>query len=79
MLHCLESSIEIRIRTSIREVVKRKFRDWGRPARVRIRHGKHKGIPSTARGSSHVRSAPMSKDLTESTNDSQLEDGVVFQ
>lgn len=42
MLHCLESSIEIRMRTSIGEVVRKRFRDWTRPARVRIRHGSTK-------------------------------------
>lgn len=80
MRHRLESSIEIRIRISIREVMKKEFRDWSRVARVRIRHRSHKGIPSTARGRAfYVRSAPMSKDLTESTNGSQPDDGMVFQ
>ena len=79
MLHCLESSIEIRIRTSIGEVVRKRFRDWTRPAPGSDPAWEHKGIPSTAPRRAHVRSAPMSKDLAEWTNGSQLEDGVVFQ
>jgi hypothetical protein len=54
MRHRLESSIEIYIRTSSKEVVKKEFRDSSRIARVQIRHRKHKGTPNTARGAPSV-------------------------
>ena len=75
MQHRLEPALELRIGKSIAEGVQREFRDWSRPgpgsdaASEAQRYSKH----GSGRAFS-VRSAPMSRGLTESMNGSPLAD-----
>lgn len=75
MQHRLEPALEIRIGKSIAEVVQREFRDWSRPGPVRMRHREAQRDSKHGSGRAFsVRSAPMSRGLTESMNGSPLAD-----